>query len=376
MMWLGFQFVFLLSAYPTDLIDSAVALAQTSLHNMFGEGAVTSLFIDGVLGGVGATLLFLPQVFMLFLFLEMLRESGFFAFGGNALGRILNKVGLSTQSATALLMGFGCNVPAIMSVRRLETERERIITAMMIPFMSCSARLPVFTLFVSAFFPLAWQGSVLFGLYGLGILFAIITGLVLNFCLPDKKLKQRKTKGKLRWPNMKRVGKQLWHAIKHFLIKVGRIIIPLSFLMWFLFAFPQAPEGENQINQSYAAQVGKTFEPIFDPLGFSWQINTALVAGIAAKEGSISILGTLYSLDENIEQETLRNVIRQKSGLTMASALALMVFVLLYLPCVGVVAALRHELGYFWAIVGIVYPTVLAWVMAFATYRVFLGLGV
>jgi ferrous iron transport protein B len=297
------------------------------------------------------------------------RDSGYLRKNSRLLEKLMRRFGLGGQSLPPLLMGFGCNVPAIMALKHLPHRREKVITAMMIPFMSCSARLPVYTLLIAAFFAERWQGTVLFGIYLTGVLVAGITGLVLHRLLPrpTPDLPLKPATG-LRLPRPAHIFGAATRVTLDFFWRIGRIIVPASIIMWALFAFPVVPQGE-PFTGTLGGQIGQAIAPVFAPLGFDWRIAVALLTGVVAKETIISTMGVFLSLKHGETILSVTDMLRDPEVLTLPAALALLVFVLLYVPCVGVFAAIKQEVDLKWALVALVYPTVLAWVLAFVVYR-------
>lgn len=375
LMWGVFQATFTLGAIPMDWIDGLIGKLQEGLANGLPESLWTSVLVDGIVGGVGATLIFLPPILLLFFFLSILQQSGYLARTAYLLDSLMQKIGLGGKSFVPLLMGFGCSVPAIMATRTLTSRKEKIITSMMVPFMSCGAKLPVYTLFISAFFSDKNQGNVLFALYVFGILMGIFSGMFFNKFVKDKKRALLLEVPDYTLPKIKNVWRYVWGSAKEFLKKAGIVILPLSILLWFLFSFPlqdQTIENENlgsPIEQSYAAQIGKTVEPIFKPLGFDWRISTGLIAGLGAKEVFVSTFGTMYSLDEDDEQGLIAKL-QNDPIFTPLTVISLLIFVLIYTPCVAVLGILKQELGTKWALIGLIYPTVLAWILSFLVYQI------
>jgi len=369
-MWLVFQVTFTLGAMPMDWIDGLVGLIQEKLASALPESLWTSVLIDGVIGGVGATLVFLPPVMLLFFFLSILQQSGYLARTAYLLDHIMQKIGLTGKCFVPLLMGFGCSVPAIMATRTLMSRKEKIITAMMVPFMSCGAKLPVYTLFISAFVPTQYQGNAMFGIYIFGVLMGIFSGWFFNRIIRDKKKHLLLELPAYTWPNAKNVWNYTLNSAREFLYKAGRVILPLTIILWFLFTFPLNGQGESmEIEKSYAATMGKTIEPIFRPLGFDWRISTGLIAGLGAKELFVSTFGTMYSLEEE-DEEGLVAKLQADPVFTPLVVLSLLVFVLTYTPCIAVIGMLRQEFDWKWAMVGLAYPIGLAWILSFSIYQV------
>ena len=368
-MWLMFEATFTLGAIPMDLIDSGFGFLQDKLTIILPPSLLSSVLIDGVIGGVGATLVFLPPIMLLFFFLSLLQQSGYLARTAYLLDSLMQRMGLSGKAFVPLLMGFGCNAPAIMATRTLGSRKERIITAMMIPFMSCGAKLPVYTLFISAFFATKYQGTILFGLYCLGVLISLLIGIFFNKFLKEKECPLLLELPAYSLPRLKNIWQSVWRPTKEFLYKAGKVILPLSIILWFLFSFPQVNNENVFITESYAAQIGKVVEPIFKPLGFDWKISTGLIAGLGAKEVFVSTFGTLYSLAEGNETGLILKLQNDPIFSTL-TVISLLIFVLIYTPCIAVIAILKQEFGSKWAMAGVLYPTLLAWLLSFLVYQI------
>ena len=375
LMWIVFQVTFTLGAIPMDWIDSLIGSLQEFLAQKLPGNLWSSVLIDGIIGGVGATLVFLPPILLLFFFLSILQQSGYLARTAYLLDSIMRKIGLGGKSFVPLLMGFGCSVPAIMATRTLTSRKEKIITSMMVPFMSCGAKLPVYTLFISAFFKPEHQGNAMFALYVFGILMGILSGLFFNKIIKDKKRALLLEMPDYTLPKLKNVWKYVWNSGKAFLRKAGMIILPLAVVLWFLFTFPLQEVSSNEnnlsnpIEHSYAAQLGKTIEPVFKPLGFDWRISTGLIAGLGAKEVFVSTFGTMYSLEEEDEAGLIAKL-QNDPIFTPLSVISLLIFVLIYTPCVAVIGMLKQELGTKWALIGLFYPTMLAWIISLLIYQI------
>ncbi len=366
--WLIFQAVFTIGQIPMDLIDLGISSLQTWLGTILPVNLWTSLLIDGVIGGVGAMIVFLPLIILLFFFISILRQSGYlerisFLFEGS-----LRRIGLSGKAIVPLSMGFGCNVPAIMSLKTLETRRQRIITAMMIPFLSCSATLPIYTLLIAAFFEEYWRGTILFGLYTVGILLSFLTGLIFHKFLKTERITSPSILPEYKIPKLKNVIISILGTTKSFLTKAGKIILPFSIIMWVLFTFPQTDGLPTQIEESYAAQIGMAVEPIFEPIGFDWRINTALFGALGAKEIFISTLGIFYSLEATTE-DGLIQALQNDPNITPLTAVLVLIFMLIYSPCIPVIATIKHQFGAKWASIAFLYPTLLAWIICFIVYQ-------
>jgi ferrous iron transport protein B len=427
-MWLLFQMTFTLGELPMNWIEAGVAALKGGVRVWLPEGLLRDLLADGVIGGVGSVLVFLPQISLLFLGISFLDDTGYMARVAFIMDRIMHALGLHGKSFIPMLMGFGCNVPAIMATRGLNSQRDRILTMLLIPLMSCSARLPVYILFAGVFFPRR-AGQVIFGLYLLGILMAVLLGIVFNKVL----LKGQEEPFVMelppyRLPALRGVLVHMWDKVTVYLKRMGTVILVASVLIWFLGAFPKNPElparfqqerdhleaafvqkakeGQGredfaalcrnlekekeaalaqlrqhqqaeEMRQTFIGRLGAVLEPLLRPLGFDWRMSVSLLTGFVAKEIVISTLGVLYEVGEEGEaaaaslQQALKN-----SGLTPAVALAFMVFVLLYTPCLATIVTLWRESGALrWMLFAISYQLTLAWLTAFVVLRIASLLG-
>ena len=370
LMWLVFQVTFTLGAMPMDFINESIGFLQKKLTSILPKNLWTSVLTDGVIGGVGATLVFLPPIIILFFFLSFLQQSGYLARTAYLLDNIMQKIGLSGKCFVPLLMGFGCSVPAIMATKTLMSKKEKIITSMMIPFMSCGAKLPIYTLFISAFLLPQHRGNALFLIYIFGILMGILSGCFFDRIIKNKKKNLLLELPVYTWPKLKNVYPYALNSAKEFLLKAGKIILPLVIILWFLFTFPVNEQNKNMaIENSYAAKIGKIIEPIFQPLGFDWRISTGLLAGLGAKEVFISTFGTIYSLEEG-NKEGLINKLQNDPVFRPLTVISLLIFILIYTPCIAVISILKQEIGFKWSIIGFIYPTILAWILSFLVYQI------
>ena len=367
--WFIFQAVFTIGQYPMDLIDLGISSLQNWLTAVLPASLWSSLLIDGMIGGVGAMVVFLPLIILLFFFISVLQQSGYLNRISFLFEKSLRKIGLSGKAIVPLSMGFGCNVPAIMALKTLETKRQKIITAMMIPFLSCSATLPIYTLLIAAFFEEQWRGTILFGLYASGIFLSFLTGLFFHKFLKEERNTAQLTLPKYQLPKFKKIILAIWETTKSFLTKAGKIILPFSIIIWILFTFPQVDGMPPQIEESYAAQVGMAVEPIFKPIGFDWRINTALFGALGAKEIFISTLGIFYSLETNTD-DGLIQALQNDPNITPLTATLILIFMLIYSPCIPVIATIKNQFGAKWASVAFFYPTILAWGICFVVYQV------
>ena len=375
-----FGATFALGSYPQGWIETGVDALARYLHGIMNPGWFSSLLIDGVVQGVGAVIAFIPNIAIMFFFLSILEDSGYMARAAYLMDKVMHAVGLHGRSFVPMLIGFGCNVPAIMAAKSIDNRRERTLTMLMIPFMSCSARLPVYMLFVSAFFP-HYKALVMMGLYVMGI------GLSILFAFVMKHTRWFKADNEdyvselppFRMPTWRNTGLHIWERVADYLQKISTVILAASVIIWALEYFPtdKTNYGENP-EESYLASIGKAVAPVMEPLGFDWKMNICLLTGLPAKEAIVSTMGILYhaSPDDETDGEESRPlsvVLREEGIFTTASAWACMLFVLLYFPGVATVSALRKEIGVGWAAVTVVHSMLLAWVGAFCAFHLSSG---
>ena len=384
--WLAFPIFFLilyivffgtftLGEYPMQWIDWLVARFGDFVSGIMPDGMLKDLVTDGIIGGVGSVLVFLPNIVLLYFFISLLEDSGYMARAAFIMDRLMHKMGLHGKSFIPMIMGFGCNVPAIMATRTIESPKSRLITTLIVPFMSCSGRLPVYILIAGAFFP--GHGSlVLLGIYAFGILMAILSAKILSRFFKDDDLPFVMELPPYRVPTSKSILRHTWEKGKQYLHKITGIILISSVIIWFLGYFPHHndyPDKVTQQENSYLGYIGKAIEPVLEPLGFDWQMGVGVLSGIAAKELVVSSMGVMYSIDEDVESGTGETKLQQalQNSITPAAALAFMVFVLLYFPCIATFGAMMTETGgWKWPLFSAVYTIVIAWVMAFIVYRV------
>ncbi len=429
--WMIFQITFVVGAYPMQWMESLFEWLGGIVSANLAQGFWQSLIVDGIVGGVGGMLVFLPNIVLLFLGIALLEDSGYMARAAFIMDKILHRFGLHGQSFIPLMAGFGCTVPAILATRILKSPKDRIITILVAPLISCGARLPVYALFIGAFFPKQMSGNVLFVLYALGIMMALIMALVFRKML---------FKGEsspfvmelppYRIPTLNGVWWHIWSKTKSYLKKAGTIILAASLIIWIITTFPSphisddvyTKEGaiyrqslsrdiirnemtigsdiitdetidkeinsrvahyvemrkkHDMIQASIAGRIGHFIEPVLRPLGFDWKIGIALVTGIAAKEIVVSTLGILYRTSDDAEKNvSLRGALQKDPQFDPLKAFVLMVFVLLYVPCLSALAVVRSELrSWKWAGFVLTYTIVLAWLMSFAVYRIGLLFG-
>lgn len=368
LLFIVFQGTFTLGAYPVDWIQWCVDKFGEMVSSFMGDWWLRDLIVDGIIGGVGSVLVFLPNILLLYLFISLLEDSGYMARAAFIMDRLMHKMGLHGKSFIPMIMGFGCNVPAIMATRTIESRKSRLLTILVIPFMSCSGRLPVYILLAGAFFPHS-AGLVLLGLYVLGIALAVVSARVMSRFIKDDDLPFVMELPPYRVPTAKAVFRHTWEKCKEYLSKIGGVILVCSIAIWFLSYFPNHDRydtAEAQQENSFLGYLGKAVEPALEPLGFDWRMDIGILSGVGAKELIVSTLGIMYSEEETSLQDAL-----QKHA-TPAAALAYMVFILLYLPCIATFFAIRHEAGgWKWAFLSAGIALATAWVFGFATFRIF-----
>lgn len=375
LLYIVFFGTFTLGEYPMQWIDWLVARFSDFISSIMPDGMVKDLVTDGIIGGVGSVLVFLPNIVLLYFFISLLEDSGYMARAAFIMDRMMHKMGLHGKSFIPMIMGFGCNVPAIMATRTIESRKSRLITTLIVPFMSCSGRLPVYLLIVGAFFP-HYGSLVLLGIYVLGIALAIITAKVMSRFFKDDDLPFVMELPPYRVPTSKSILRHTWEKGKQYLHKITGIILISSIIIWFLGYFPNHNKYEDKVIQqenSYLGYIGKAIEPVLEPLGFDWQMGVGILSGVAAKELVVSSMGVMYSIDEDVESGSGETRLQQAllNSISPAAALAFMVFVLLYFPCIATFGAIMAETGgWKWPLFSAVYTILVAWVMAFAVYRV------
>jgi ferrous iron transport protein B len=373
-----FQAIFTAATPLMDLVDRAVSLSGGWLGRVLPDGVLRQLLVEGVWAGVGSVLVFLPQILLLFLFIGILEDSGYLARAALIADRTMAKVGLQGKSFIPLLSAYACAVPAIMSTRTIENKRDRIATILIAPFMTCSARLPVYTLIIAAFLPeqplvgpfLGTRAAALLGLYVLGFAAAVVTARVLKSSV----LKSERTPFVLemppyRRPTLRGLGLRLLDRSKVFLQRAGTVILGMSILLWILAHVPLKNGTAPEIAESFAGTIGRVVEPVIAPLGFNWKIGVGLVTSIAAREVIVGTLGTIYGIEGDADSQGLQAALRH--DLTPAGAVALLVFFAFAMQCMSTVAVVRRETGgWTWPILQFSYMGVLAWVGAFVAFRV------
>ncbi len=401
MLYLVFECTFVIGDYPMQWIEWLVEKFGDFVAAYMKDGAVKDLIVDGIIGGVGSVLVFLPNILLLYMFISLLEDSGYMARAAFIMDKLMHKMGLHGKSFIPMIMGFGCNVPAIMAARTIESRKSRLITILVIPLMSCAGRLPIYILIVGAFFP-HYGGLVMLGIYALGIVLAVLSAKVMSRFIKDDDLPFVMELPPYRVPTAKSVFRHTWEKGKQYLHKMAGIILICSVIIWFLGYFPNHKAYDTVAEQqenSYIGYIGKAIEPVLEPLGFDWKMGVGILSGIGAKELVVSSLGVMYSAEEaeyeesgnlaatsdsHLQDDRATSEVRQtedsgdtmlqralQRAMTPASALAFMVFVLLYFPCIATFVAIKQEAGgWKWAIGSAVYTVILAWVMAFIVYRI------
>ncbi|MCQ2306314.1 MAG: ferrous iron transport protein B [Bacteroidales bacterium] len=382
-LFLVFEATFTLGAYPQDWIDSGVNFVADWLRGIMPHGWFSSMVIDGVVMGVGAVLAFLPNIIILFFFLSMLEDSGYMSRAAFVMDKIMHPIGLHGRSFIPMLIGFGCNVPAILAAKSIDNKKDRTLTMLMIPFMSCSARLPVYMLFVAAFFA-KYKSLVMMSMYVIGIVFAIIFAFIMKRtkCFRQSENDYVSELPPFRKPTLRNTGAHIWERTSDYLKKISTVILAASVVIWALEYFPndKTDNGANK-EESYLAMIGRSMEPVMRPLGFDWKMNVCILTGLPAKEAIVSTMGILYHIDEEEGTASLAKAMRDDvytSGprigqhvFTPAVSWAFMLFVLLYFPCIATIATLRREIGRGWAAFTVVNSLLLAWIVAFGVYQIF-----
>ena len=377
LLYLVFQGTFAIGEYPMQWISWVVEKFGAFVSASMNDGWLKDLVVNGVIGGVGSVLVFLPNIMLLYMFISLLEDSGYMARAAFIMDKLMHKIGLHGKSFIPMIMGFGCNVPAIMATRTIESRKSRIITMLIIPLMSCAGRMPVYVLIAGAFFP-RHAGLVLLGMYALGIVLAVIAAKIMSFFFKDDDLPFVMELPPYRVPTAKSVFRHTWEKGKQYIQKMSGIILVCSMVIWFLGYFPNHDaygSVQEQQEHSFIGYVGKAMEPVLEPLGFDWRMGVGIVAGVGAKELVVSTLGVMYAdgqpADGPVDEGDTRLQRALVRSVSPAAALAYMVFILLYFPCIATIAAIKNESGgWKWAIITAVYTILLAWVASFMTYRI------
>ncbi|MDO8454058.1 MAG: ferrous iron transport protein B [Sulfurimonas sp.] len=396
MMWALFQMTFTLGSVPMDWIESSFTLLGNTLSSHIENEILNSLIIDGVIAGVGAVMMFLPNIMILFLGIALLETTGYMARVSFLLDGFLHGFGLHGKSFIPLISGFGCSVPAYMAARTLKSEKERLLTMFIIGFMSCGAKLPVYVLFAGAFFAPENAGNVLFSIYIGGALLGLGAAKVLSLTIfkgADEPYVMEMPKYRL--PSLKLIWFMVYSKALMYLKKAGTYILVASMIIWFVSTYPhnaslheeyapkieQATEKDKvslenelalkQMESTYLGVIGKTIEPIFSPLGFDWKMSVATLSGLAAKEVIVSTMGVLYSLGSEVgeDDDQLKEVISKH--IPFESAVAFIVFVMIYLPCLAATAVFSREAGNKkYTIYLVMFTFIAAWILSFVAYHI------
>ena len=369
-LYIMFEGTFVLGDYPMQGIEWLVDQLGNLIRNNMAEGPLKDLLIDGIIGGVGGVIVFLPNILILYFFISILEDSGYMARAAFIMDKIMHRMGLHGKSFIPLIMGFGCNVPAIMATRTIEDRKSRLITMLVNPLMSCSARLPIYLVMIGAFFPNC-ASFMLLCIYTAGILLAVIMARIFSkFLVKGEDSPFVMELPPYRMPTSKSIMRHTWEKGAQYLKKMGGIIMIASIIIWFLGYYPQHDAYESVAEQqenSYIGQIGKAIEPVIKPLGFGWKLGIGLISGVGAKELVVSTLGVLYTNEGDVENVNLSNRI----PITPLVALAYMLFVLIYFPCIATFAAIKQESGSWkWAIFTAGYTTGLAWLVAFTVFQI------
>jgi len=420
MLFILFHLTFILGQYPQQLIESGVQWISNLFANIIPGGQLQNLIVQGIIGGVGSVIVFLPNILILFLGISFMEDTGYMARSAFLMDKIMHGLGLHGKSFIPLVMGFGCNVPAIMATRSLENKRDRILTVLINPFMSCSARLPVYILFAGTFFP-NHAGLIILFIYALGIFLAFISAkLFNNTILKGESMPFVMELPPYRMPTVKTILIHMWDRASSYLRKMGGIILAFSIVIWVLSEYPKPQHIEQKydtlieqtklefnraivtvqkenpekakilhdkynlalddleiqkrqemIKYTFIGKIGTFIYPVLQPLGFNWQMGVSLTTGFVAKEVVVSTMGVLYhASDDESNQNLSKKLINPRYGITPASALAFMIFVMIYIPCLATVTAIAREIGTRWALFSIVYQIFVAWIVSFGFYHV------
>ena len=384
LLFVMFETTFSLGQYPMDWIEWFVGWLGNKVSATMPDGPLKDMLVDGVIGGVGSVIVFLPQILILYCFISLMEDSGYMARAAFIMDKLMHKMGLHGKSFIPLIMGFGCNVPAVMATRTIESRRSRIITMMVLPFMSCSARLPIYIMIAGTFFSLQYRSWVLLSLYAIGIVMSVVVSKIFSSLV----IKGEDTPFVMelppyRWPTPKAIWRHTWEKGKEYLKKMGGVILVASVIVWALEYFPhnEALTQQQQQEQSYLGRMGKTIEPVFTPQGFNWKLDVSLLAGIGAKEIVASTIGVLYSGDDSFgddeefsddnERYTHLRQLMLRDGITPLIAYTYLIFILLYFPCIATIAAIKNETGSWrWALFAALYTTIVAWVASALVFQI------
>lgn len=382
-LWFMFWVTFTLGQYPMDWIDAGVGWLKNVVETNMPAGPLKAMIADGVIGGVGSVIVFLPQILILYFFISIMEDSGYMARAAFIMDKLMHGMGLHGKSFIPMIMGFGCNVPAIMATRTIESRNSRLITMLVLPFMSCSARLPIYIMIIGTFFATN-QSLIMLSLYAIGIVVAILMSRVLKrFLIKNDDTPFVMELPPYRFPTGKAIWRHTWSKGKQYLKKMGGIILVASIIVWFLGYYPNHDayqSSQEQQEHSYLGMIGKTIEPVFKPNGFDWKLDVGLLAGVGAKEIVASTLGVIYSNDESFaddeqvssdsEKYSNLNAKMTADGITPLAAFSFLLFVLLYFPCIATIAAIKGETGSWrWALFAAFYTTTVAWIVSALVFQ-------
>ncbi|MBR2368344.1 MAG: ferrous iron transport protein B [Alistipes sp.] len=379
-MWFMFYCTFTLGAYPQEWIEMGVDWLYNLVRSVMSDGPLRDMITDGVISGVGSVLVFLPNIMILYLFISFLEDSGYLARAAFIMDKVMHYLGVHGKSFIPMVMGFGCNVPAVMACRTIECHTSRLITIMIVPFMSCSARLPIYMMIVGTFFA-EHAGTVLLLLYLLGIAMAVISArLMRRFMFREQEAPFVMELSPYRIPTMKTTLRHMWSKCVQYLRKMGGLILIASIVVWLLSYYPRPKHSNDDIEApryelSYMGQIGEFCEPIFEPMGLGWQASVAILSGLPAKEIVVSTMNVLYAQpgdeapvdDENLSPSISRRI---ADSMSTPSAVAFLIFSLLYLPCIATIMAIGAELNWRWALLSAIYNTAIAWIVAWVAFHI------
>lgn len=382
LIFMMFWVTFTLGQYPMDWIDTGVAALGDWVGRVMPDGPLRDMVVDGIIAGVGAVIVFLPQILILYAFISFMEDCGYMARAAFIMDRLMHKMGVHGKSFIPLIMGFGCNVPAVMATRTIESRRSRLITMLVLPLMSCSARLPIYIMITSTFFALKYRSWIMISLYFIGIVMAVLMSRIFSrYVVKGDDVPFVMELPPYRFPTGKAMFRHTWEKGKQYLKKMGGIILVASVIVWALGYFPHYEEltPQEQQEQSYIGRIGKTVEPVFRAQGFDWKLDVGLLAGVGAKEIVASTMGVLYAGDETVADDEEADSVKYANlhkkmsadGITPLVAFCFLLFVLLYFPCIATIAAIKNESGSWkWALFTVFYTTGLAWVVSAVVYQV------
>lgn len=377
---LMFSTTFVLGQYPMDWIEEGVGLISKSIGKFFPPGIFRAMLSEGVIGGVGSVIVFLPQILILYFFISFMEDSGYMARAAFIMDKLMHKMGLHGKSFIPIIMGFGCTVPAIMATRTIESRRSRIITILILPLISCEARIPIYIMIIGTFFAVKYQSLIMMSLYIIGVIIAVIISKILSkYIIKGEDTPFVMELPPYRFPTWKAVTRHTWEKGKQYLKKMGGVILIASIVIWALGYFPhnESLSKKEQQEQSFIGMIGRTVEPIFIPQGFNWKLDVGLLSGIGAKEIIASTIGVLYAEEVNLESSKEYDsknsqlfISMQKDNITTLTAISFLIFVLIYFPCIATISAIKGETGR-WrlAIFTAGYTTILAWVLSALVFQ-------